>query len=156
MRRSDRQISDHLEIIEILNLGKVCHLALVDNNKPYIVAMNYGFLWDGNKLTFYFHCANSGKKLDLIKNNNIGCFFIDIDHELVRGEKSCDFGMKYKSVSGNGFLEIINDISEKQKGLNLLMKHYSNQTDFSYDEKVFSATTVLKMTITDFAAKKKS
>ena len=156
MRRSDREITDKSEIQSILQDGKVCHLALLDNGEPYIVALNYGFLMEGNFPVLYFHCAREGKKLDCIRSHSLGCMIVDTGHELVTGEKGCDWGMKYRSVVGKGTVEIVENMAERKMGLDLLMKHYSGRSGFSYDERVFQATEVLKMTITEMTGKKKN
>lgn len=155
MRRHDREIHEKAEMADILQRGTVCHLALTDGVQPYIVALNYGYEWTETTPTLYFHCANSGKKLELLQRNNRGCCIVDIGHELVRGEKDCDWGMKYQSLVGFGSIEIVNDAAEKKKGLDLLMQHYSGRTDFTYDTKIFNVTTVLKMTLTEITGKKK-
>ena len=67
MRRRDREVTDSNEIIHILDTGKVLHLGLVDQGKPYIVPMNYGYILEGNKLVFYLHGALEGRKLDIIR-----------------------------------------------------------------------------------------
>lgn len=102
MRRSGREIKDKAEFIEILERADACHLALVDGAEPYLVTLNYGFSWHGSLPVLYFHCANAGLKLDIIRKNPQACFGVDIDHEIVRGENSCDWGMKYRSVVGRG------------------------------------------------------
>jgi nitroimidazol reductase NimA-like FMN-containing flavoprotein (pyridoxamine 5'-phosphate oxidase superfamily) len=142
-------------MVDILNRGDVCHIALVDDKSPYVVALNYGFEWIDSSLILYFHCSKSGKKWDVIKNNNLGCFIVDVDHDLVRSEKDCDWGMKYKSVVGRGRLEVVFKEREKKKGLDLLMQHYSDKFDFGYDCKAVSETTVLKMVVTEITGKKK-
>ena len=50
MRRRDREVTDSNEIIHILDTGKVLHLGLVDQGKPYIVPMNFGYILEGDKL----------------------------------------------------------------------------------------------------------
>ena len=57
MRRRDREVTEHSEIMHILDSGKVLHLGLVDQGKPYIVPMNYGYVFEGEKLVFYLHGA---------------------------------------------------------------------------------------------------
>ena len=52
MRRRDREVTDLNEIIHILDSGKVLHLGLVDQGKPYIVPMNYGYVMENDKLVF--------------------------------------------------------------------------------------------------------
>ena len=46
MRRRDREVTELNEIIHILDSGKVLHLGLVDQGKPYIVPMNYGYVME--------------------------------------------------------------------------------------------------------------
>ncbi len=155
MRRSDREIHDIDEMMEILQKGDVCHVALVDGNIPYIVALNYGCDRIGDQVALYFHAANSGKKLEVILANNAACFMVDTDHQLVRGEKGCDWGMKYRSVVGRGLVEIVEDPEDRNYGLDLLMKHYSGRTGFEYDERIFQVTVVLRIRVTELTGKKK-
>ncbi|MCL2705003.1 MAG: pyridoxamine 5'-phosphate oxidase family protein [Spirochaetaceae bacterium] len=154
MRRSDREITEKSEIVNILEKGDSCHIALCDGDTPYLVTMNYGFEWNDN-LKIYLHCAREGKKIDLIKKNQKVCFSVDTGHELVVSEKACGWGMKYKSVVASGTIEIIENNADKIKGLNLLMKHYAGGTDFQYEEKMLQATTVLKITVSEVVGKEK-
>jgi len=159
MRRTDREITDTKEMTAIIQKADTCHIALIDNGLPYIVALNYGFIWSTEKEsslpTFYFHCAPMGKKIDLLEKNDNAAFFIDTDHELVQGSVDCDWGMRYKSIAGRGSLSIVRESEEKKKGLDSIMNHYSGRTEFVYDEKVFSFTHVLKMTVSEITGKKK-
>ncbi len=154
MRRSDREIVEKSEIINILEKGDSCHLALCDGNTPYLITMNYGFEWN-DSLLIYLHCAREGRKIDIIKKNPKVCFSVDIDHELVTSEQACGWGMKYKSVVGTGIVEIMKDDNEKIKGLNMLMKHYSKKSNFKYEEKMLELTTVLKITVSEVTGKQK-
>ncbi len=156
MRRADREISDVSEMIDILRRGDVCHIALVDGTEPYLVTLNYGFSWDADRPTLYFHCANAGRKLEILKRNRRACFGIDIDHGIVRGEKGCDWGMKYRSVVGYGDLEVIEDSGEREKGLRLLMEQYSGSRDFVLETQALAATTVLRIRADKITGKKKT
>ena len=40
MRRADREVTDVDGMIDIIDHCKVCHIALMDGEWPYIVAMN--------------------------------------------------------------------------------------------------------------------
>lgn len=155
MRRSDREITDKVEITAILSRCDVCHLALIDTGKPYVVPLNFGFEWEGDFPVLYFHCASAGRKLDIIRRGGEACFVADTDHELVSGEQGCDWGMKYSSVMGTGTVEIVEDVPTKKKALDLLMFQYTKKSGFSYDERVFSRTTVLRMACVEVSAKKK-
>lgn len=154
MRRSDREIKDYNEILDILQRGSVCHLALSDNNIPYIIALNYGWTKKGDLLTLYFHCARSGKKLDIIKKNNLCCFMIDIDHKLYKNNDISEWTMKYRSIIGMGKIEIITEDIEKKHGMDTLMRHYSNRNEFEYKPSQFSAVRVLKLSVSEIFGKK--
>ena len=46
MRRSDREITDLKEIVEIMRKCDVCRLALNDDGYPYIIPLNFGMCFD--------------------------------------------------------------------------------------------------------------
>jgi uncharacterized protein len=154
MRKKDREIKDTKELEEILQKADVCRIAFAVDGVPYIVAMNYGYIWK-DRLTLYFHCAKEGKKLELMEKNNMVCFEMDIDHELVEAENACDWGMKYRSIVGLGSLAGITDEEEKKKGLDCIMDHYGFSGKKEYNEKVLNLTAVLRLTVTEFTGKKK-
>lgn len=123
MRRKDRELTQKEDIQDIIQLGNVCRIAMFAEEYPYIIPLNYGYEWN-DQLKLYFHCAQEGRKVDLLKvNNNVG-FEIDIDHELVTANEPCGWGMKYKSVVGNGKMIEITSNEEKTHALDLLMEHH--------------------------------
>ncbi len=154
MRRTDREIKDFDDILEIIHRGKICHLGLADNNLPYVIAMNYGFTYLNKRLTMYFHSAGSGRKIEMIKKNPLACFMVDIDHRLYKDENESEWTMKYRSVIGTGKIEIIRDITEKKYGMDILMSHYSEKDVFDYNPAVFSAVAVLKLSVSEITGKK--
>ena len=154
MRRKDRQITEISELEQIISESDVCRVAFADNNNPYIVTMNFGYS-GGDQPCFYFHCAKEGKKLEMIMKNNRVCFELDTDHELYEGDNGCDWGMKYSSVVGWGRITIITERDPGIRGLDSIMSHYSGRTQFSYDEKVLSNTTILRLDIEEMTGKKK-
>jgi hypothetical protein len=154
MRRSDREISGTSEVDEIIRKADVCRIALADENIPYIVTMNFGYS-DKDGQTFYFHCANEGKKLDMIRKNNYVCFELDTDHKLITGIKSCDWGMKFSSIIGYGNISIITEKEEKIVGLNHIMEHYGASGEFSYNDSILEHTTVLRLDVLQMTGKKK-
>lgn len=155
MRRKDREVTDPVIIEKILNQADVCHVAFSDGLMPYIVTMNFGYVY-GSESKFYFHCATAGRKLEIIKINNNVCFHLDINHKLVSGSKSCDFGMKYESITGFGKIFEVIDNEEINFGLNLIMKQYTGKSDFSFDEGVLKRTKVLRIDVSKLSCKIKS
>jgi uncharacterized protein len=152
MRRKEREISDMDLINEVIRSADVCRVAFADNNTPYIVTMNFGYS-EGVNPVLYFHCAPEGRKMEMMKKNNFVCFQMDSDHLLTTGDKGCDWGMKYKSVVGYGRLSTVEDMEEKEKGLDLIMEHYGSSGKQSYDPKIFLRTTLLCLEITEISAK---
>ena len=154
MRRKDRELTGQDEIEEIISKADVCRIALADNNIPYIVTMNFGYS-GGENACFYFHCAREGRKLDMIKNNNYVCFELDTDHRIYEGEKGCDWGMTFSSVVGYGHISVVEERASRIKALDSIMSHYAGRKTFSYDERVFENTTILRLDIAGMTAKRK-
>jgi nitroimidazol reductase NimA-like FMN-containing flavoprotein (pyridoxamine 5'-phosphate oxidase superfamily) len=153
MRRDERGTSDNQVIEEIIQKADVCRIALANGNIPYIVTMNFGYINDLQR-RLYFHCANEGRKLDMIKQNNYVCFEMDTDHQIFKGLKGCDWGMKYSSVVGYGHLSIVTEKEAKKTGMNCIMTHYGGKAEYIYDENVLERTTILRLDIKEMTGKK--
>lgn len=150
MRKKEREIKDRKVIDDIIRHCSVCHLAMCNNDQPYIVPLNFGY--DGRNL--YFHCAPEGKKIDIIRKNNRVCFEFDILHEIVKAKQACDWGAKYESVIGSGSVEIVDDLEAKKNALECIMLQYgSNARDFS--EEVMKKTLILRVRIIEISGKAK-
>lgn len=153
MRRSDREITDFYKIIEIIKKCDVCRLAINDNDYPYIIPMNFGLDVVDNSIILYFHCANNGRKLDLIRKNNNVSFEMDTAHRLFTDDKKGSCSMEYESVIGNGFIEFVPE-QEKFNALKILMKQYHKE-NFEFNIAVIPKTTVFKLTVKSFTAKQR-
>jgi uncharacterized protein len=154
MRRKDRTISDIQEVEEIIRKADACRVAFANGDIPYIVTLNFGYTnLAGQKL--FFHCANEGKKIEMIRKNNYVCFEMDIDHQLFEGKRGCDWGMKYSSIVGYGNISIITEKEEKITGLNCIMAHYGGVKEYMYDESVLEETTILRLDIREMTGKRK-
>jgi uncharacterized protein len=154
MRRKEREITKITDIESIILKSDVCRIALANENMPYIVTMNFGYS-PGKPPILYFHCAREGRKLEMMRQNNFVCFEMDTDHCIQKGEKGCDWGMNYSSVVGYGRISIVEDNAERITGLNSIMDHYGGYGFYSYDEKVLSGTTILKLEISEMSGKRK-
>ena len=154
MRRKDREIENINDIETIIAKADVCRIAMIDGDEPYIVALNFGYK-SGNPACLYFHCANEGRKINIIKKNNKVCFQMDIDHELITAEKACGYTMKFKSVVGLGKIYPVENKQEKIEGLHYIMKQYSEREGFTYEEKMLDVTTVLRLEVSEITAKQK-
>lgn len=150
MRRNDREVASHEWMLEVLDRGEWLELALVGKDGwPYIVPLNYGF---GNDFII-IHCAKEGKKIDLLKENNKVAFNVAVDAEIVRNEEDpSKFSMKYKSVSGRGIAEFIEDNKEKREALEIMMEHYRGPKG-PITEGILGVTAVVKIRITEMTGK---
>jgi nitroimidazol reductase NimA-like FMN-containing flavoprotein (pyridoxamine 5'-phosphate oxidase superfamily) len=156
MRRKDRELTDPADLLSVLEKAEVCHLAMSDHNVPYLVTMNFGLKNDKN-LVLYFHCAHEGKKIDILKGNNLVCFGADIDHELFLSDKgtSCGCSMRFRSVVGMGRVSFVTDRTEKRDALEAIMRHYTRTSALAFDEEMIDRTTILRLDVEQIAGKKR-
>ena len=154
MRRRECEITDMNEILAILDKSKIIHLGLCDQDQPYVLPMNYGYIYENGILTFYLHGAKEGYKYELIRKNPKISFELECDVIPFDGKVACQYGMSYSSVFGKGIAEVTDDVDEKIKSLVLLMKTQTGQ-DFEFNEKLVSIVKVIKVTVTEFTAKKR-
>lgn len=149
MRRKEKEIKDHEEIMEILKRASVCRLGLSYHDIPYVVPMNYGY--QDNCL--YFHSAKAGKKLDIIRKNPHVCFEIDLETQVIKREKPCHWGMKYKSVIGFGVAELIPEVAAKKEALKIILKHYTTES-FEFSDQDVENVEIIKVEINEMSGKK--
>jgi hypothetical protein len=125
VRRKDREITDQAEMRQVLKTTNYVTVALCLNNEPYLISLSHGY--DEEKNCLYFHCAPEGKKLVYAKANN-----------RVWGQAVLDFGVTdecdyaYTSVQFSGTLSLIEDLVEKQHGMEVLVR----QTSLTPEEKL--------------------
>jgi len=152
MTRREREITDPARILEILNTAKIVHIGLVDGDEPYVVPMNYGFTLEDGTLTLYLHGATRGRKLDLMRTNPKVFFSVECDVQSFDGDVACRYGTSYSSVMGRGTAEILEDVEAKKAGLSLFMKSQTGK-DFTFDDRMVSIVSVIKIHVTDYTAK---
>jgi uncharacterized protein len=118
VRRTDREITDQQEMRLILKQATYVTVAMCRNNEPYLVALSHGY--DEAKNAVYFHCAAEGKKLEYLAANNA-----------VWGQAVLDFGVTdecdyaYTCVHFSGKLFWVEDLAEKQHGIEVLVRQLS-------------------------------
>ena len=79
---------------------------------------------------------------------------MDYDHEMIPAKYACAYNFRYASVVGRGHCEIITDVDEKIKALELLMKHQTGE-DFVMEAKHTLAVEILKITVEEFTGKRR-
>ena len=152
MRKRERKITDETMIRDILDRAQVIHLGLSDEGQPYVVPMNYGYVLEDGKLTFYLHGALEGYKYEVMEKNPRISFSIECDVKPFEGRVACQYGTVYSSIMGKGTAVLVEDIEEKKQAMSVLMKTQTGK-DFTFDEKLVSIVRVIRLDITEFSAK---
>jgi nitroimidazol reductase NimA-like FMN-containing flavoprotein (pyridoxamine 5'-phosphate oxidase superfamily) len=167
VRRKEREITDRAEIEAILHEATVCRIGLADDDGPYVVPVCFGYD-DGS---VYIHSAPEasknlsgsspvsslaefdGKKITMIRKNPRCCFEVDICGQVIRGDRPCSWGMRYRSVIGYGRAAILTDPDEKKRGLSCIMRHYGGGTP-AFSENDLSSVTVIRIALESMTGKK--
>ena len=72
MRQRRREVTDPAIICAMLDRMEILYLGMNDGPAPYVVPLNFGYTFDDD-LTFYFHCAKAGHKLDCLTRDPNVC-----------------------------------------------------------------------------------
>jgi uncharacterized protein len=148
MRRKEKEIISLEEIETAINKAISCRLALVDDGKPYIVPVCFGY----ERNALYFHGALEGRKRELIPVDNKVCFQMDADVETVEAESTCGWTIKYRSVIGTGRAPILRSDDEERHGLRVISKQYG-KGDSSFPKVILDNTLVIKIDIESLTGK---
>ena len=148
MRQTERELGSWAEIDLIIRHSQVCRLGLSDQGVPYVVPLCFGY--DGQAL--YFHCAQEGRKLEILRRNATVCFEFDIVEGMVEADPACAWTIRYRSVIGQGRAELVANAADKEHALSLIMAQYSKRT-FSFPPEVVRRTAVVKVTIESLTGK---
>lgn len=152
--KREREVTDINEIKEILDKSMIVHVGMIDGDEPYVVPMNYGYTLEDGELCIYLHGATVGRKIDIIKKNPKVFFEMECDVTPFEGKVACQYGTTYASVMGKGTAEVLEDVNDKIDGLAKFMKTQTGK-DFTFDERMVSIVSVIKITTREFTAKKR-
>lgn len=149
VRRKDREITDFAALREVLKSTKYVTVALCMGDEPYLVSLSHGY--DEKRNCLYFHCADEGKKLVYLKANNRVWGQAVEDYGVT---DECDYA--YKSVHFKGTLSLIDDFSEKQHAMEVLVRQLSETPEeklVKIKPEKLAKTTMGKIDITYMSGK---
>ena len=149
MRRDDKEITEQKALDEIMKKAQVCRLAVSYEAMAYIIPMSFGY---ANR-TLYFHSAQEGLKLMILRENPKACFEVDIDTRVVPSEKACDWTMHYQSVVGFGDVEFIEQLEGKREAMRIIMGQYTDEVK-PIEDSALSGVTLFKLNISTMTGKK--
>lgn len=130
MRRK-KQLLSEAECADILERGSAGVLSLLgDDSYPYGVPMSY-FYGDGK---VYFHSADSGHKIDALRNHGKASFCV-IDQDHVMPEEYTTY---FRSVIAFGQVRVIADEQERRRAILALGKKYYPDDSAAHRDEVIA------------------
>lgn len=142
---------DKERIEEVISKSDICFVGMVDtDNTPYVIPMNFGYQ-DG---VLYLHSGPEGKAINILNQNNQVCITFSIDHELVfqHPKVACSYRMKAKSVICYGKVNFIENLDDKRKVLDIIMRHYSGR-EFEYSDPAVKNVKIWEIPLDRVSAK---
>lgn len=123
MRRKDKQVTEHDELVKPLKEAEYITLALCSKNKPYIATLSHGY--DEKNNCIYFHSAREGNKIDILKDNPLvwGQALIDSGYQ----HGSCDH--LYHTTQFSGSVTFVEDMTEKKYALRTMVNQLDKAPD---------------------------
>lgn len=156
MRRGERAIESEDGQKAILEHCRVCSLAFSGDGYPYVIPLNYGFMWNAGQETplLYFHGAPEGTKIEHMKRDNRVAFCVQNEKEIKILEPACRSTMIYESVCGTGRLSRVTDPKEKGEALTRIMQQYDPEGGpYEFAPEVVARTTVLCLRVETLTGK---
>ena len=180
MRRKDREITGRENIEPILRACKTCRVAMIADGAPYVVPLNFGYTWDDDGLTLYFHSGLKGKKIDALRADPRVCFELDTEQGVtgegdtnikldgdnalksdiyrsgIYGSGSGSLTISGGTVTANGGMEFAKTPDEKRKGFDVIMQHQTGRSGFTYNDASLSVAEVFHVRADSFEASRKA
>ena len=150
MRRTDREVTDFSEILDILRRTDTIRLGLHGDPYPYIVPLSFGFEAEDGKLALYFHGAKEGFKHGLIARDPHVCVEADIFHRYA--ETPQGITTAYESVIGFGTISLVTG-DEAAKGADLLCAH-CGYAGLDYGRTALESVAIYKITLESVTGKR--
>ncbi len=153
MRRKDREVTDFDQIIRIIDACEIIRLGLADGDFPYIVPVNFAYTVNGREVCFFIHGAMAGRKYEMLTQNPLCSFEMDIPLKLDCITETKDVTMRYSSVMGKASVRFLEG-EEKQQAIDtIIMARHEETKNFEYNRAAVRRTAVAKMTVIEMTAK---
>ena len=153
MRRKDREVTNPMQVTDIISRCTCCRIGFYDDGEVYIVPLNFGYEIKDDACVLYFHGAKEGRKIELIQKSPDVGFEMDTNYALNAADIACGYSARFQSIIGNGIVSIVSELEEKKLGLSLLMEHNTGKREWDFDEKMLNAVTVFKLVVSKMSCK---
>lgn len=144
-------IEEKEKIERILKSEQICFIGFADDKGiPYVLPMNYGY---ENEI-IYLHSGPEGKAISILEKNPNVCITFCTQPKLIwqHPDVACSYRMQSESVICNGRVIFEDNIEEKERMLNIIMRQYSPK-DFKYSVPSISNVKIWKVAIDTISAK---
>jgi nitroimidazol reductase NimA-like FMN-containing flavoprotein (pyridoxamine 5'-phosphate oxidase superfamily) len=150
-RREERTMNTAQEMELLLKRMPVGRLAVMTEDGPYIVALNFLFL-EGS---IYFHSAQAGRKIEALRAASRVCFLVDDVGPQVLWERGCGISQIYKSVICFGKAEFVEGPIEKRRILESMVRKFvpANYHLPPLSDQNIKKTAVVKIVIESMSGK---
>ena len=148
MRTLDIKKREEMELI--IRSCKTCYVSMCQNNKPYVIPMNFALEGD----VVILHSAQAGRKWEHLSNNPFVCINWTLGEDLAWQDVQvgCSYRVLSKSVIVEGIAEIVKEVPEKERCMGRLMAQYSS-LDFKFSLPSLLNVGVIKVHIQTISAK---
>jgi nitroimidazol reductase NimA-like FMN-containing flavoprotein (pyridoxamine 5'-phosphate oxidase superfamily) len=139
------------ELQTIINQCDICFVGMVEEDgTPYVIPMNFGY----RNQEIILHSGPHGKHLGLLELNNRVCITFCTEHKLVfqHPDVACSYSMTSRSVLCKGAVSFVEDLTEKEELLNLLMQNYTDRP-FKYSVPALKNVKVWKVSVDEMTGK---
>ncbi len=158
VRRSDRAVEDQQWIKDFLHAKSVGILATADGDQPFINSNLYAY--DEAAHAVYIHTARLGRTRSAIEKNPRFCFHIFEMGRLLPADEALEFSVEYAGVTLFGEAQIIEELAEQERALQMIMDKYAPHLRPGEDYRPIMPdelvrTAVFKLVISEWSAKKK-
>lgn len=123
VRRSDREVTDDAWIRAMLKNAAVGVLAYAQGDQPFLNSNLYAY--DERANAIYMHTARVGRTPANLAEERKICFTIFEMGRLLPAKEALEFSVEYSGVTVFGTAVTIDDPTEAQHGLQLLLDKYA-------------------------------
>lgn len=129
-------------IAEVLDKAEILWLALVDEQGPHSVPVNFGMV-DG---VIYLHSGLKGRKVDALDSGAPLAFSAVIDIETRHSDTACGMGYSFRSIMGRGTPRMVEGEEERMAGLDAITLKHAGRP-LPYSEKALKKTRIYAIDI---------
>jgi len=155
--KTSLEVTGKENIMAILDKCTSCRIAMVNEEKPYILPMVYGYDWSGDELLLFIHCGLSGTKNRALEENPFVCFEMDVEGRLMGvGRPAHLHSREFESVIGEGSVTFAQTEEEKRAGFSHIMKRQTGKSDWDIPSAYLATAEVLTVHVTSLRASRKT